>query len=62
MANRVTIMKKVIKRICARLLINVLSKCEKSMLFYIFDKVNQKHINSSILDEALVSCALGYEN
>lgn len=55
-------MKKAIKRMFAKILINVLCKCEKSMLFYVFDKVNQKHINSSILDEALVNCALGYEN
>lgn len=51
-----------LKPFVANTLIRILTKCEKSMLFYVFDKVNQKTIHSRILDSALVSCMLGTEN
>ncbi len=51
-----------LKPFVANTLIRILTKCEKSMLFYVFDKVNQKTIHSRILDSALVNCMLGTEN
>ena len=52
-------MKKIIKRIFVKILIKILSRCEKCMLLYVFDKVNQNTINSTALDEALIDCMLG---
>lgn len=52
-------MKTIFLRISAKILINILNKCEKSMLFYVFDKVNQQNIHSDVLDRALVDCQLG---
>ena len=51
-----------LKPFVANTLIRILTKCEKSMLFYVFDKVNQKTIHSRKLDSALVNCMLGTEN
>ena len=51
-----------LKPFVANTLIRILTKCEKSMLFYVFDKVNQKTIHSRILDSALVKSKLGTEN
>ena len=51
-----------LKPFVANTLIRILTKCEKSMLFYVFDKVNQKTIHSRILDSALVNGMLGTEN